>query len=327
MAERVDDGSAAEGPQGKAGHPLLVSSQGDAGHPLLVSPQGDAGHPPSVSSQAEAGAPLSEGRREAWEEADSEGTPQGRRLVELLWDPPAPSSRGPSRRISLDELVEAAIALADASGFEALSMRSLARGLGVGAMTLYTYVPGKSELFELMIDRAYGERPLPASDLPWRRRYEEHAIAALAMYRRHPWLVHSNLWRLPPGPHVLDISEDLLAVGRAAGLATDVGARVSGLLESYVFGIARGEIADQAQAARTGESVDEYWGARGSVWTTYFDPERYPMLFATWQTGYYDEGAGEREELRFALDLILDSVERLVSGAPGQAGADDIHVT
>ncbi len=215
-------------------------------------------------------------------------------------------------------MVSADIELADEDGFEALSMRSLAKRLGVGAMTLYTYVPGKSELFELMIDQAYRERPRPDPGLPWRRRYEEHALAALAMYRRHPWLIHANLWRLPPGPSVFDISEDLLVVGRDAGLPTEDGARVSGLLESYVFGMARGEIADRAQAARTGETSDDYWAARAAVWTRYFDPQRYPMLFATWQSGYWDGGDSEQAERKFSLDLILDGIERLVRQAAAE---------
>lgn len=256
-------------------------------------------------------------RQRVWDET-GEGTQAGRRVVELLWGRPVPSSRGPSRQVSLEQVVSAAIELADEDGFEALSMRGLAKRLGVGAMTLYTYVPGKSELFELMIDQAYGERPRPDPGLRWRRRYEEHALAALAMYRRHPWLIHANLWRLPPGPSVFDISEDLLAVGRDAGLPIEVGARVSGLLESYVFGMARGEIADRAQAARTGETSDDYWAARAAVWTRYFDPQRYPMLFATWQTGYWDGGDSEQAERKFSLDLILDGIERLVRQAAAE---------
>ncbi|MDO5500113.1 MAG: TetR/AcrR family transcriptional regulator [Propionibacteriaceae bacterium] len=243
--------------------------------------------------------------------ANGSGTPEGRRVVELLWDPPEPAMRGPRPKVSLDQVVTTAMELADAEGYAGLSMRSLARRLGIGAMSLYTYVPGKTELFELMIDRAYAERSRPNRSWPWRRRYEQHASEALAMYRRHPWLVDSNLWRLPVGPHVLDISEDLLAIGRDAGLSLKVGARVSQLLESYIFAIARGEVADQAQAARTGESVDDYWAARSSFWTTYFDTQRYPTMLATWEGGFYDDD-DPAADLQFALGLILDSVERLI---------------
>ena len=59
------------------------------------------------------------------------------------------------------------MAIADAEGMAALSMRKVASSLGVGAMSLYTYVPGRSELVELMIDRVYGEHALPDPELPW----------------------------------------------------------------------------------------------------------------------------------------------------------------
>ena len=85
------------------------------------------------------------------------GTPEGRRVVELLWAPPQqPPVRGPRPRISLADIVAAGVAIADADGLAALSMRKVASRLGVGPMSLYTYVPGRSELVELMIDHVYG---------------------------------------------------------------------------------------------------------------------------------------------------------------------------
>ena len=191
-------------------------------------------------------------------------------------------------------------------------------------MSLYTYVPGKAQLFELMIDRAYAGRARPDTGRPWRARYEAHAREALAMYRRHPWLVESNLWRLPLGPHVLDISEDMLAVGRAAGLPAAYAVRLATLLESYAYGIARGELVDQNEARRTGQTVDDYWTARSDFWGTYFDPTRYPQMLHTWETGAYDEEADAELDLAFALGLILDSVERLVDAEGGpRAGESD----
>lgn len=247
-----------------------------------------------------------------------EGTPEGRRMIRLLWDPPGPATRGRKQRMSLDEVVSGAVELADTSGFDALTMRALAKHLGVGAMSLYTYVPGKAELFELMIDHAYGGRAHPDAASPWRSRYEVHAREALAMYRRHPWLVESNLWRLPLGRHVLDVTEDLLAIGRAAGLTASQASRVGTLLESYTFGIARGEVADQNEARRTGVTVNDYWNDLGSFWTTYFDDSRYPEMRRAWEAGAYDEDGDTEQDLLFAVGLILDSVERLVT-ADGDA--------
>lgn len=241
------------------------------------------------------------------------GTPEGRRVIDLLWSPPGPAGRGPRQKMTLDQVVEAAVGLADADGFEALSMRGLARHLGVGAMSLYTYVPGRDELFELMVDRAYGDRARPDVSLPWRERYAGHAREALAMYRRHPWLIHANLWRLPLGPNVLDVSEDQLAIGHVAGLPYARAVRVSSLLESTVFGLARGEVADRVEAARTGVSYDGYWEARSGFWTSHFDAQRFPMMFATWEAGAYDVEESPDDGLEFALGLLLDSVERLAA--------------
>lgn len=240
------------------------------------------------------------------------GTPEGRRIIQLLWAPPEQPTRGPKPKTSVKEIVVAAMALADAEGFEALSMRALAKDVGVGAMTLYSYVPGKAELFELMVDAAYAERAFPEGDLGWRERYRGHAFEARQMYRRHPWLLQSNLWRLPLGPGVLDVTEDLLAIGQTAGLSYSVGARVASLLEAYSFGTARGEIADRDEARRTGQTSDDFWDARAGFWQTYFDTARYPMMLATWESGAYDEAGDSDADLGFAVDLILDSVARLV---------------
>ncbi|HEY6666407.1 MAG TPA: helix-turn-helix domain-containing protein, partial [Propionibacteriaceae bacterium] len=94
------------------------------------------------------------------------GTPEGRRVVELLWAPTQqPPGRGPKPRLSLADVVAAGVAIADEEGLTALSMRKVASRLGVGAMSLYTYVPGRSELIELMIDRVYGEHQVPDTKL------------------------------------------------------------------------------------------------------------------------------------------------------------------
>ena len=78
------------------------------------------------------------------------GTPQG--------------SRGPKQRVSVDEVIRAAIAVADEDGLPAFSMRKVADRLGLKLMSIYTYVPGKSELIGLMVDEVTGERPLPAHE-------------------------------------------------------------------------------------------------------------------------------------------------------------------
>jgi AcrR family transcriptional regulator len=248
---------------------------------------------------------------DAGAEAAEPGTPEGRAMIRLLWSPPEPPSRGPRQRLTLDQVVGAAMELATAEGADKLSMRALAARLGVGAMSLYTYVPGREELFELMVDRAWADRRKADPALPWRDQVEFHARQAWDMYQRHPWLIRSNLWRMPLGPHVLDIQEDHYRAVNLTGLAPYDVARVTGLVESHVFGVARSRITDTRVSASTGVTADEYWDSRSSFWTTYYSPERFPTMTSIWEAGGFDQPVGD--DLAFGLERLLDGVELLVA--------------
>ncbi len=241
------------------------------------------------------------------------GTPEGRAIIELLWDPPKPSNRGPRQRLTLDRVVDAAIELAAAEGVDRLSMRSLANRLDVGAMSLYTYVPGRDELFELMIDRAWASREKADPALPWRAQIEFHAQQAWDMYAAHPWLIYSNLWRMPLGPHVLDIQEDMFRAVRLTGLPPEDIVRVTGLIDSHVFGVARSKITDTSVSANTGITVDAYWESRMSFWGTYYSPDRFPTTTWIWEQKGFDLPLGE--DLAFGLERLLDGVELLVAAS------------
>jgi AcrR family transcriptional regulator len=146
------------------------------------------------------------------------------------------------------------VTIADAEGLAALSMRKVANHLGVGAMSLYTYVPGRSELVELMIDRVYGEHTIPKADLPWRRRVEQWARETWRIYNAHPWLLDYNMARLPIGPHVLDVSEVLYTALRDAGFAGAENVAIFNLINWQLLGAARSMISDADEARHTGVS-------------------------------------------------------------------------
>lgn len=246
-------------------------------------------------------------------EQEQWGTPEGQAMIELLWDPPPPPRRGPRQRLSLERVVEAGMVVA-ARSVEELSMRKVAQELGVGAMSLYTYVPGRDELFELMVDRAWATRELPDSGLPWRAQAEFHAHEAWRMYREHPWLISSNLWRMPLGPHVLDVQEDLYRVVHRTGLEPATVVRSAGLIESHVFGAARAAITDTSQASRTGVTQDDYYAARAGFWGTYFNEERFPTMLTLWNAGGFDD-ENPGGDWEFGLGLLLDGIERLAAEA------------
>lgn len=242
------------------------------------------------------------------------GTPEGQAMIDLLWNPPPPPARGPKQKLSLDHVLTGAMEVAGTLGIDELSMRKVARHLGVGAMSLYTYVPGKDELFELMIDRAWADRALPGRDGTWREQVEFHAHQAWQMYQEHPWLIHANLWPMPLGPHVLDAQEDLYRAVALTGLDETTVGRVANLVESHVFGAARGAVTDTSVSARTGVTTDDYWESRAGFWTTYYTPERFPTMTRIWEKGGFDE-EHPHTTWEFGLALVLDGVERLADTA------------
>lgn len=83
------------------------------------------------------------------------------RSLALLWRTSERTSRKGKPDLSVDRIVRAGIEIADAEGLAALSMRRVAERLGVGTMSLYTYVPGKAELLDVMLDTVYGETARP----------------------------------------------------------------------------------------------------------------------------------------------------------------------
>ena len=243
------------------------------------------------------------------------GTPEGRRIVELLWNPPAEiPSRGPRPKTSLAQVVDAGVAIADAEGLEALSMRKVASRLCIGAMSLYTYVPGRSELIELMIDRVYADHPLPDPALGWRDRVEDWMRATWRIYHEHPWLLDHNMARLPIGPHVLDVEEALYAAMHAAGFTGADNVAISNLLRWQLLGAARSMIGDAAEERHTGVSAEAYWESRSSFWTTYFDETRFPAMAAVWASGGFDDPAGY--DVDRMITWLLDGLERLATGPP-----------
>lgn len=252
--------------------------------------------------------------------AEELGTEQGRRIIQLLWEPSASAvpSRGPKPKITLDDVIDAGVAMADADGLANLSMRKVAGRLGVGAMSLYTYVPGRDELLELMVNRVHAElapdagEP-PADELSWREDVEHQVGERWRMYERHPWLLDLNAARSPVGPHVLDADEALYAALHRAGLRGTEVVSTSNLILWQLLGAARSQIIDSDLARRTGTSAEAYWDSRASFWTTYFDYGRYPTMAAVWESGGFDD------DQAYAFDRLLARLlDALEASLPGR---------
>lgn len=152
------------------------------------------------------------------------------RTLALLWrnhkpatQPDGQTKLGRRPTLDLDKVVDAGIALADEQGLTAASMSGVAKALGVGTMTLYTYVPSKEELLDLMVDQVLAERDLPAPGEPrptgWRDQINLYSEQTRAMFHRHPWLAGISTIRPPVGPGMLAAREYLLSACAVLGLS------------------------------------------------------------------------------------------------------------
>jgi AcrR family transcriptional regulator len=157
---------------------------------------------------------------------------------EALWAPPPPRRLGRPAEHSRATIVAAAITIADSEGLAALSMRRIAGDIGAGTMSLYSHVPDKEHLIELMVDAVIGEaEPTvvtgdPVADLC------RHARTQRALFHRHTWLPTALAMRQTLGPHALAALDNILALLQPLQLDTaakmEAFALVTGFIASYV---------------------------------------------------------------------------------------------
>ena len=109
-------------------------------------------------------------------------------------------AREKSVPLSRERIVATAVGLADAGGFQSLSMRNIAEELGAGTMALYRHVANKEDLLDDMVDVVFAEMYPPAIGGRWKRELRERGISARAALQRHPWAVGLMETRMQPGP-------------------------------------------------------------------------------------------------------------------------------
>ncbi|WP_031077421.1 TetR/AcrR family transcriptional regulator [Streptomyces sp. NRRL WC-3742] len=213
------------------------------------------------------------------------GQGDARRSLALLWGaapPPAPRT-GPKPALSVDAIVSAALEVADAGGMAALSMRAVGERLGRTAMALYTYVPGKDELLDLMHDRALAELPTREGESEdWREAVTTWAEDLYECYLRHPWMLRISQARPVLGPAELAAMETLLrALTPAALPPTRLRGAVAALWQ-FVRGLAAATADARGAAEATGISDEAWWTARSTGLADLAPdlPQHYPLFTA-----------------------------------------------
>lgn len=244
------------------------------------------------------------------------GRGEGRRTMDLLWGRAPTPSRGPKPGLDLGTIVATAIRIADRDGIDAVSMRRVAGELGVGAMSLYTYVPGKAELLELMVDRVIGSvHGTSAAGPGWRAALEAHARELWTMYERHPWILQVSTSRATMGPNELDAYERFLSTVADIGLPAREAVAIAGALQMYVFGAARFVAEARRAEEATGKSELEWWGEHEPVLDEVMSAERFPSLTRLGQEGGFDVPPDAPDYIvTFALDDFEFGLQRLLDG-------------
>ncbi|WP_412518481.1 TetR/AcrR family transcriptional regulator [Actinomadura madurae] len=237
-----------------------------------------------------------------------------KRSLELLWGVRARPRRGPKPRLTPEDIVRTAIGLADAAGLEALSMRRIADELGVSPMSIYTYVPGKAELIDAMVDRAFGELTPPEQDT-WRARLEHVAHDGWALYHRHRWLLQVTLARPPMGPHTLAKYEFELRAVEGLGLTDVEMDSVVALVTGFAESAARVSVNAAEAERRSGISDLQWWEATAPLLAELVDEADYPIgtRVGTAAGQEYNAPAAPRRAFEFGLARVLDGIEVLIS--------------
>lgn len=245
-------------------------------------------------------------------EYSGSGDPQ--RSLELLWGLRERPTRGPKARLSVPELTAVAVAIADAEGLAAVSMRRVADELGVSPMSLYTYVPGKAELFDLMLDTVQGETARTAVEGGWRDRLEQVARENAALLHRHPWLLQIGGSRPSLGPGMTAKYDHELRTIDGIGLTDVEMDSILTLVLGYVASAVRAAV-DAAQAVRqTGLTDEQWWEKHGPLLAKIADPERFPVATRVGTAAgqahntAYDPG----HAFEFGLARVLDGIESFI---------------
>lgn len=233
--------------------------------------------------------------------------------IELLWGLKEPPKRGPRPALSVPDIARAGIELADAEGLEALSMQRLAKRLGVGTMSLYTYVPDKASLLEVMLDMIFEDVGAQDTVDDWRMVLERTAYAIRAAYYQHPWALHVVVTGPPIGPNHLTFMESALEAMSGSGLTDNEMLESVLLISGYVRGSANlssGTVWSEASSQTNDEEFDERYAA---AFRKAIDPARFPLtsklMLSTVHPAPDSAQDGYDLGFRFGLERILDGIE------------------
>jgi AcrR family transcriptional regulator len=194
--------------------------------------------------------------------------------------------------------------LADESGIESITMRELGRRLGVEAASLYNHVAGKGDLLDSMAEVVVAEIDLPSRGVDWRAAMRRRAVSARDVFSHHRWAAALIDSRELSGPRRLSYADRVLGTLLQAGFSPGIAANAFLALDSYIYGFER-------QRSNLSLGEDAVTTAAAQDLLAAIPRGEYPSLARVameYAAKPYDDAAA----FDFGLDLILDSLERLL---------------
>ncbi|HWS52078.1 MAG TPA: TetR/AcrR family transcriptional regulator C-terminal domain-containing protein [Microbacterium sp.] len=247
--------------------------------------------------------------------------------LRLLWRRHLPTDasprRGPRRGLSVDTIVDEAVSLADSDGLSALTMRRLAERLDVRPMSLYTYVPGRAELLDLMLDDAYAAMPRPPfADAPWQQRVRSVAAGNLDLYERHPWAAELSTQRPPLGPGQMAKYEYELSAFTDSGLDDVAIDDALTFLLGFVRSASRDMHSARMNERASGGDDQQWWDAVGPLFSQLIDTRAYPLAerIGAAAGAAHASAHDAHHAYRFGLERTMDALERLAAGHAADEG-------
>jgi AcrR family transcriptional regulator len=237
-------------------------------------------------------------------------TPYGSEATPV-WERPEPAPRAAPVPLSRGKIASAAIRLADVHGLDGLSVRKIAKELGVGPMRLYDYVINRSELLDLMVDVVYA-RIAEAGRRPGRRSTWRATVLAIARATRaaaldHEWFSDLLGGRPHLGPHALAVGEaTAAALNRAPGVRDiDDLQRALGALNAFIIGAIRREVTERRTARSTGTDEAAFQASLGPYLTRMLNTGKYPTVARLVLDGTH---LNAEETFNHNLTTVLDGI-------------------
>jgi AcrR family transcriptional regulator len=219
-------------------------------------------------------------------------------------------SAEPRTPLSKERVLRAAVDLADKGGIESLSMRKLAQELGVEAMSLYNHVRNKDDVLDGVVDVVVGEIQIPPETSDWKASLRQTVLSARAALLRHPWAPRVIESRKNPSPATFQYFESVIGILRKGGFSVDLTHHALHALGSRVLGFTQ-ELFNDSDEMASGPDAAAMFAQMA---------DKFPYMTEMAMAVTHDGGLGgcdDDVEFAFALDLILDGLERSRDAAEG----------